>query len=134
AQHGDDFCAGGGLDFAVQQGGDRSGCGAFDHKLAVAHDPDDGVEDVFVGERDDLVDEATHHLVRVFANALHPQAVDDAVDAIQRDNLSRLHALLHAGRAGRLDADDANVRIDRLEGHRHAGDQPAAANWDDDDL
>ena len=47
---------------------------------------------------------------------------------------ARVDAALHPRRAGRLDADDADLRVDALERHRDAGDQPAAANRHDDDV
>ena len=43
-------------------------------------------------------------------------------------------AVAHARRAGRLDADDPDRRLDVLDRHRDAGDQPAAADRHDDDV
>src|SRR5439155_5185744 len=64
----------------------------------------------------------------------HTQTVDDAVDPLERDDAPGCDAFLHAGCARRLDADDPDVWVDRLERHRYARDQPAAADWHDDDV
>ena len=61
----------------------------------------------------------------------HAQAVDDgaAVDGLQR---SCLDAALHRRTVRRLDADHAHGRPVALHRHRHAGDEPAAADRHDD--
>ena len=46
----------------------------------------------------------------------------------------RLDAALHARRAGRLDADHADLRVGRFMRHGHARNQPAAADRHDDDV
>src|SRR5215468_4039367 len=130
-QHDGDPRAGGELDEAVEQRGDRRGGGALDDQLAALHDPDHRLEDVAIGERDDVVDEALHDGERDLANAADPQAVDDgaAVDGLQPASLD---AALHGGAIGRLDADHLGPGVVRLDGHRDAGDQAAAADRDDD--
>src|SRR6185369_14728395 len=82
----------------------------------------------------DLLDVLTHDVEGLLAHALHAQPVDDAVHAVERDQVAFLDAALHPRRAGRLDADDPDLRVDALGGHRDAGDQPAAADWHDDDV
>src|SRR5262245_66095775 len=72
-----DARAGGDVDEAVEQRGDRGGRGTLDDELAALHDPDHRLEDVAVGQRDDVVDEALHDRERHLADAAHAQAVDD---------------------------------------------------------
>jgi hypothetical protein len=43
-------------------------------------------------------------------------------------------APLHARRGGRLDADDSDLRVERLQRHRNPRDQPAATDGDDGDV
>src|SRR5205807_1760450 len=119
------------LDQSVQQRRDRGGGGAFDDEFATLHDPDHGVEDFAVGEGHDFVDEALYDGKVDLAGAADAQAVDDRF-AVDRFEVTGFDALLHRRAIARFDADDADVRVVTLHGHRDAGDQSAAADRDDD--
>src|SRR6266446_7850121 len=75
----------------------RDGCSSctLDHEFAMRHDPDHCSEDLAVRERDDVVHKTLHDRKCVIAHALHPEAVDDAVDLIERDDAAGCDALLH---------------------------------------
>ena len=64
----------------------------------------------------------------MFAHSLHPQTVNDAVNLIQRHHVPGLDAPLHCRPVGRLYPDDPDPPVQRLQRHRHSGNQPAAAN------
>src|SRR5579859_653549 len=98
AEYGHNLRSRGRLDQAMQQRGHRRCGGAFHHQLAVRHDPDHRVEDFFVRQGDDVIHKALHDRERVLAYALHAQAVNDAVDFIERHQVSGFDAALH-GRA-----------------------------------
>src|SRR3989475_1878105 len=108
----------------------RDGCSSctLDHEFAVRHDPDHGIEDLAVRERDDVVHKALHDRKCVIAHALHPQAVYDAVDRVDRDDAAGCDALLHRWTIGRFHANDLDLWVRRFQRHRHAGDQSAAAD------
>ena len=53
---------------------------------------------------------------------------------VERQQAALAHAARHPGRARRLDADHLDRRVARLERHRHARDQPAAADRHDRQL
>src|SRR5215471_5910701 len=50
AQHANDLRAGRRLDQPVQERGHRRRSGTFRHELRVVHRPDDGIEDLLVGQ------------------------------------------------------------------------------------
>src|SRR5216117_3127661 len=98
------------------------------------HDPDHCIEDIAVRERDDVVHKTLHDRKCVIAHALHPEAVYDAVDLIERDDAAGCDALLHRWTIGRFHANDLDLWVRRFQRHRHAGDQSAAADRHNGDI
>src|SRR5438046_9437669 len=107
----------------------RDGCSSctLDHEFAMRHDPDHCIEDLAVRDRDNVVHKTLHDRKCVIAHALHPQAVYDAVDLIERDDAAGCDALLHRWTIGRFHANDVDLAVLRLHRHRHAGDHSTAA-------
>src|SRR5579884_506481 len=118
----------------MEQRCDRSRCRALRHDFAVRHNPNDSIEDVTIRQGDDLVHAAANYFARRRSYPLHPQPIDDAINLIERDEVPFLHAALHGGGAGGFDADDADGWVASLERHGDTGDEPAAADRNDDHL
>src|SRR5262249_1074750 len=102
--------------------------GPFHHQLAMGHDPDHGVKDIAVRQGHNVVHEALDHREGVLSHPLHAQAVNDAIDLVQRDHVAGFNTFLHRWTIGRLHANDLDLWIIRLERHRDTGDQPAASD------
>src|SRR5262249_44244092 len=111
AEHSHDLRSCRGFDQPMEQSRHRRCRGAFHHQFAVRHDPDHGLEDVAVRKRCDLVHKTLHHGKRVIAHTFYAQAVNDAIDLIQRNHTPGLDALLHGRTIGRFHADDLDLRI-----------------------
>src|SRR5258708_8982792 len=118
----------------MKQRGNRRRGRAFDHQLAMRHDPDHGVENIFVRQRYNVVHKALHNGERSFTYALHAQTVNDAIDLIERDHVSGFHTLLHSRSVGRFDTDDLDLRIAGFQRHGNTGDQAATTNPDNRDI
>src|SRR5581483_5316177 len=115
-----------------EESADGRCCCSLHHELAARHEPEQRVEDLTIGQGDDVVDALAHDPVRECADALHAKAVDDAIDLVERHDLSLLDAALHSRRARGLDSDDARRRRQPLHGRRDSRDEPAASDRQDD--
>ena len=56
----------------MQERGNRGGGGSFGDQLAVGHDPDEGLEDLLVGDSDDFIDETLNNGEGQLAATLDP--------------------------------------------------------------
>src|SRR5262245_26277921 len=128
AQHADDCRAGLGVHQAVQERRHRRGGRTLDDDLRPRERPEQGLEDLLVRKRDDLVDVPAHDLQRLLADTLDSQPVDHAVDLFELDQLTLLDAALHRGRAGRFDSNYSDLWVERLQCGGDSRDQPAAAD------
>jgi hypothetical protein len=81
-----------------EQSGNGSCRRALHHELAARHDPEQGVEDVAIRQRDDVVDALADDAMRKRSDPFHAKAVDDAIDLVERHDLSLLEAAPHTGR------------------------------------
>ncbi len=79
-----------------------------------------------------LVDVLLRQPEGLLADAAHGHAVREDADALERHALPGAQRIVHARGVFRLDADDAHQRIERLDVGRDAGDQPTAADRDED--
>src|SRR5262249_19514518 len=122
AQHTRDSCTWRRFDETLQECSDRSGGRAFGHQLGVRHDPDDGLEDLLVWQRAQIVDVIRDDLERLPADALHAETVDDAIDPVEGHEPAFRDASRHGRRSGRFDPHDPDRRVAALERGRDARD------------
>ena len=102
---------------------------ALDHRLLDLEQHQDRLLDVVFGDQDDVVDEGADHRQRQRAGRLDADAVGDRRLAALA--VAVVHRVPGRREALGLDADDVQVGADRLGRRRHAGDQAAAADRDD---
>ena len=81
---------------------------------------------------DDLLDRRLHDGEGDLADFANGDAVGEDADAIERDPSSGLERLVHRVGFVRFDADDPDVRAQRLDVAGDAGDEAAAADRDED--
>src|SRR6266404_6908499 len=96
------------------------------------HDPDQGIEDLRIGQGNQFVYELTDRIERLLAHALYSKPIDYAIYLVERHQLSTFDAQLHRRSARRFDANDPDLRVQTLESHRNPRDQPTASNWNHD--
>ena len=93
------------------------------------------LEDVLDG-RADLVGADQHDFVHVFlrepegllSDPAHRDAVGEYADPVERDAPAGPERVVHARRVLGLDADDPDLRVERLHVRRDAGNEPASAD------
>ena len=123
---GDFFSAHG--DFPEHDGGGSDGAGTFGNELMLFHECKDGGGNFIIADRDNLIDEVAADVVGKIAGLLDGDTVGNGADLIERFDLSVCERLLHAGGAGSLYAVDLDFGIEAFHGEGDAGDQPAAAD------
>ena len=113
---------------------DRERSGGLRDGARVLEDVLDGGADLIRGHEQHLVDVLLGEAKGFLADAPHGDAVGKDADARQRDALAGAQRLEHAGRILGLNADDLDARIERLHVCGDAGDEPAAADRNEDRL
>ncbi len=110
--------------------GERSG--RFHDRPRVVEDVLDRGADLVVRDAHDLFNRGLDDGEREPADFANGDAIGEDAHAIEHDAPAGLERLIHGIRVERLDADDANGRLERLDVAGDPGDQPAAADGHED--
>ena len=113
---------------AEQRRRHRGGTRALGNQLLVFHQRKDRGGDLVLAHGHDVVNVLLYHFKGSFAGRLDRNTVGKGVHAVQRFVGVVAEGALHAGRTGGLYAVHLYVGAQALDGKRHAGNQPAAAD------
>ena len=120
------------LHIQMRERSDREQSRVLDDHLMPLHHVEEGLDQLVVLDRDDLVDVLPHVGEDLLARGLHRDAVGDRLCDGQCHDMPRLHARLHGRCPDGFHADDLHARVQQLRERRDARRQAAAADRDQD--
>ena len=112
--------------------GHRQGPGGLGDRTGVVEDIFDGGADLIGTDQDHLVHRLAGDAEGLLAHLTHGHAVGEDADLIQHHPFTGLERFVQAGGVFRFHADDLGLRPQGLHIGGNAGNQPAAADGDED--
>ena len=117
---------------SLGDGGDGGGASALGHCFFLLEQGEDRVGDLFFRDGDDIIDVVRDVGERQVADLSHGDAVGECCRLGHFDERVLFDGGLHRGQDLGLDANDLDLGVGLLDGASDPGDQPAAADGDDD--
>ena len=120
--------------FAEHRRCDAHRSGTLGYHLLLLHEAQYGGANLVFGHKSYLVNIFRAYFISKVARCFHGDTVRNGRYVGKSLGVMVAYALVHAGRAGRLDAVHLHVGLQRLYGVSHSADEPAAAYWHHDGL